>query len=291
MYSRMIRLALVCGLLVGPAALLVHRADPATAQPVNNGPCGSCGNVAMTPDGLLAAARSQMDELNGAEARREPCTDDAPQYAGHTGYIRWRLTAVEQETWDRIYNGDETTTWYRQECYFPEVDQVYGVLLDVQEFDAISPQTIAQVAIDDMLTAIPTQMIRTSPGTDAMVAIPTWFWVDGVPVEGVSATASVPGINVVATATPGGVNYDFGDQTTKQCAGSGTPYAPGASSDCTHDYQRAGNYTITATILWTGSYTVNGQGPYPITTAVPRTDTIILAVNEAQAINTGSGGG
>ena len=279
------------------SAGLVLTSPPATADPG----CLSCTDVAITPEGLLAQARSQMNELNSVANDPPPCNDETPG-AGFPedgndtiefeGYIRWVLTLNEQHVWD----DDATTTGYRRECYLPTApheddgSDPYNGLLEVRIFDAISPQTLAQVAIDDMLTQVPTHSIETNPSTTGMVAIPTWFWVTGVPETGVQASASVPGIRVVATATPGAVNYDFGDGTSLECSGGGTPYSPGTTSDCTHDYQRSGTYTITSTILWTGTYTVNGQGPYPITTAVPRTDSFTLAVNEAQAINTGSGG-
>ena len=45
---------------------------------------------------------------------------------------------------------------------------------------------------------------------------------------------------------------------------------------------------MTSTIVWTGTLTINGAGPFPITTAVPRTDSFVLPVQEAQAINTGN---
>ena len=161
----------------------------------------------------------------------------------------------------------------------------------MQIFDAIAPQVIAQVAIDDVLSQIPALSISTNPEDDSLVAIDTWFWVDGVPPTTVSRRQrSVPGIAVVATAYPGGV---CGSTSATAPAPSArvpaSTYTAGATSDCTHEYQVAGDYTITATVLWTGTYTVNGQGPFPITTAVPRTDTFNLPVNEAQAINTGSG--
>ncbi len=268
---------------------LVLAPSPGNAEPG----CLSCTDVAITPEGLLAQARSQINELNSVESNPPPCNDETPgatfpddgnDTIEHEGYIRWRLTLNEQHVWD----DDETTTGYRRECYLPTAPHLDG-LIEVRIFDAITPQTVAQVAIDDMLTRVPTHSIETSPSAAAMVAIPTWFWVTGVPEGGVAATASVPGITVVASATPGGVEYDFGDGTSMECSGGGTPYSPGATSDCTHDYQRSGTYTITSTILWTGTYTVNGQGPFPITTAVPRTDTFELAVNEAQAINTQGG--
>jgi hypothetical protein len=286
----MIRSAIVAVLLGMSLAGLSPAAEPAGAQP-EPAPCPRCGNVALAPDGLLASAESQMATLNSGEDNPQPCTVDSEPYLGKTGYIRWRLTATEQETWDIIYNGDETTTWYRKECYFPDVDAVYGYLYDVVEFDSISPTTVAQVAVDRALRLIPDLQISTNPDPEdeSLVGIDTWFWVEGVPENGVTAEAHVPGINVVATATPGAVRINFGDGTSDECTGAGVEYSAGATSDCTHEYQVADEYTVTATVLWTGTYTVNGQGPFPITTAVPRTDTFYLPVNEAQAINTGSG--
>lgn len=43
---------------------------------------------------------------------------------------------------------------------------------------------------------------------------------------------------------------------------------------------------MTASILWRGSYTIDGGAPIPIETAVERTTTFDVTVNEAQAINT-----
>ena len=291
MHTGLIRGALAA-VLLGVSLIGVSSATAAApAQADQPAPCARCGNVELAPDGLLASARSQMDTLNSGESNPQPCTVDSAPYQGHTGYVRWRLTATEQETWDIIYDGDETTTWYRRECFFPDVDATYGYLYDVVEFDSISPTTVAQVAVDDALAQIPSLSIQTDPSAleESLVGIDTWFWVEGVPEGGVSASASVPGINVVATATPGAVRIDFGDGTVDECTGGGTEYTAGGTSDCTHEYQVADTYTITATVLWTGSYTVNGQGPFPITTAVPRTDSFVLPVNEAQAINTGNG--
>jgi hypothetical protein len=246
----------------------------------------------MTSDSVIASARAQMGVLNYEASGGQPpaCTGESGRHAGRTGQLRWRLTANPQEYWDERYDGDDSTIWYRQECFVPELDDQFGELRELRPFDAITPQNIALVAIDDALAGIPTQTIRTNPQPEAMVAIDTWFWVEGVPSGGVTASASVPGISVTATARPGGVDYDFGDGASRECSGTGVPYSPGATSDCTHDYQRAGHYTVTSTIRWTGTYTINGAGPNPIESSVARTDSFELAVNEAQAINTGDAG-
>ena len=144
MHTRVIRRSVAAAFLAVCLGGLVPLplAWPAGADPAPM-PCPRCGNVELAPDGLLASARSQMDTLNSPDEVPEPCTVDREPYLGKTGYVRWRLTATEQETWDRIYSGDETTTWYRKECYFPDIDAEYGVLYDVVEFDAISPATVS----------------------------------------------------------------------------------------------------------------------------------------------------
>ena len=211
--------------------------------------------------------------------------EDGNDTVEYEGYIRWRLTLNEQHVWD----DDATTTGYRLECWLPERPDLDG-LIDVQIFDAIAPQVIAQVAIDDALSQIPALSISTNPEDDSLVAIDTWFWVDGVPPQGVSASASVPGIAVVATASPGAVRIDFGDGTSAECTGAGVEYTAGASSDCTHEYQVAGDYTITATVVVDRHVHRERPGARsPSRRPCLARDTFHLAVNEAQAINTGSG--
>jgi hypothetical protein len=278
--------------------MMIAPASPADAAPT----CPLCGDVDLGDEGLLARARSQMAELNRSAANPQPCTDESHDYViedtndtvEYHGFLRWRPSVTEQDVWD----DDSTTTMYRHDCDIPPLEPGAEWLLEggLVMFDAISPQTISRVAVDDALEDIPGIDIQTNPRTqDALVAISTWFWVTGVPEGGVTAEASVPGISVRAVAEPGAVRLDLDDGTSITCPGGGVPYSPGASSDCTHEYQRAGTYMVSATVLWTGTYTytVDGLGtfgPFEIQTPVPRTDSSELAVNEAQAINTRSGG-
>ena len=279
------------------ALIGLGRAQPAATTPIAPACTGCAGNVTPVPEGLLAEARNQIAELNQSLSNPKPCSEEDPDRGDddnatveHSGYYRWRLPVNTEETWDAVNEGTQAGTWYRYECFIPSLDDDFGYWLGVEEglreFTAVNPQILAQVAIDDALALIPTQTIRTSPGAEGLVGLDTWFWVDGVPEQGVSATASVPGMEVAATARPGGVHFELGDRTVLDCEGTGVPWSPGATSDCTHSYNRAGHYTVTSTILWTGTYTLNGAGPYEITTAVPRTDSFELPVSEAQAINT-----
>lgn len=128
-----------------------------------------------------------------------------------------------------------------------------------------------------------------SPTGASLVAIDSWFWVTGEATTPQQAIASVPGTTVVATAEPGGLHLELPDGQTLDCGDFGVPWSTGATSDCVHAFQTAGVHQVTASILWRGSYTINNGAPIPIETAVERTATFDVTVNEAQAINTGSG--
>jgi len=265
--------------------------------------CTTCGGSDLTDDGLIAEARSQMRELNqGYNGNPAPnCTeedslfrtgedgqdDDGNDTVEHQGYLRWAPDFADDPT---PPDDGPSIEWYQQVCYIPGPPEMTLLGTSWQRFDAVTPENLARVAIDDMLASIPQHTISVNPTGPSLVALDTWFWVDGGAIEPVEVTASVPGISVVATAEPGGVTFDFGDGTSLECEDFGTPYVEGATSDCTHAFDEAGTYTVTATIVWRGSYTVNGGAPIPIETGVQRTATFPLAVNEAQAVNTPGAG-
>lgn len=268
------------------AAVLVLSAVPVAGDPWGNG--GS-----ITDDGLLARARDQMRTLNaGYNGNPAPTCDDEHDYlpddgndeVEHDGWLRWEPDFENDPTPPR---DGPSIEWYRLVCHIPGRPWPPGDPLGAawMRFDAVTPENLARVAVDDMLAAIPEHSIGVNPEPEAMVAIDTWLWVDGVSREPVVATASVPGVEVVATAEPGGVHFDFGDGTSLECDGPGSEWSQGATSDCTHRFDVAGHYTITATIIWSGSYTINGGPPVPLDTVVTRSATFDLAVNEAQAVN------
>ena len=119
----------------------------------------------------------------------------------------------------------------------------------------ISPEELAARARNQLPLRYPEP--RTSPAIarDQLVGIDTWLWVDAASWEPISATASIPGLSITATATPERMTWDMGDGTVVTCDGPGTPYddeQPEAaqSTDCSHVYQSRGAYTATATITW-----------------------------------------
>ena len=242
---------------IAAVALLV------TALPADA--CDICGSGDVSDAGVRARARTQIADLNAGYGSSPPdCNDehhlapeddnDIVEYEGHLRYV----PDFANDPTRAAPRRDRSVEWYEQICVIPERPGRPG---ESSVASTTSPRDPGPGGGRRRTGEIPTQTINSNPTTAAMVAIPTWFWVDGVPADGVSATVSIPGVSVTATASPGGVQYDFGDGTSLQCEGSGTPYAPGATSDCIHDFETAGNYQITATILWTGTYSINGGAP------------------------------
>ncbi|GAA4850038.1 hypothetical protein [Saccharopolyspora rosea] len=154
-----------------------------------------------------------------------------------------------------------------------------------------SPETLAQQAYSQL--RLPSPQIHASPAQTQLVNLPTWLWMDPAQWRPQSATASVPGVSVTATAVPNSVTWSMGDGSTVTCPGPGTPFPssadPRSASDCGHTYHhtsqgRPGNaYPVAATVNWTVTWSGAGTGgTFPNLTT---TSTASFAVAEAQALN------
>jgi hypothetical protein len=156
---------------------------------------------------------------------------------------------------------------------------------------AVSPEQVAETARKQL--RLPSPSIAASPSGMQLVQLPTWLWLSGGWSES-SATASVPGVSVTATARPTSVTWTMGDGAIVTCAGAGTPYKAGtdpkaSSPDCGHVYRRssAGQpgqaYPVTATVHWTVTWSGAGQGgTFPDMTT---TGNASFRVAESQALN------
>jgi hypothetical protein len=76
-----------------------------------------------------------------------------------------------------------------------------------------------------------------------------------------TATANARTVTATATATPAKVVWDMGDGDSVTCDGPGTPYSASdsnATTDCSYTWPQAGNYTVTATVYWSVTWTAVG---------------------------------
>ena len=158
----------------------------------------------------------------------------------------------------------------------------------------VAQQAASQLNLDSPL-------IGTSPpaGSEQLVRLPTWLWVDPAGWQSQHATASVPGVSVTANAAPTSVTWTLGDGTTLTCRGPGTAFPAGvdptaASPDCGHTYtntsagQPGGTFTVTATVTWAITWAGGGQaGTLP---ALQTQATTTLRVVQSRAVIVGNGG-
>jgi hypothetical protein len=148
----------------------------------------------------------------------------------------------------------------------------------------------------ERLLRLPDPVIRSSPATAAMqlTELPTWLWMaPGVWVPQ-SATASVPGESVTATATPASAAWRMGDWHTVTCHGPGTAYTgssspASASPTCGYTYtqssagQPSAAFHVTVTITW--DITWRGGGAAGTLPPLFTTSAALFRVAESQAVN------
>lgn len=151
-----------------------------------------------------------------------------------------------------------------------------------------SPEELARQAYNQL--RLPSPSIAASPQGPQLVRLPTWLWIrDGW--EPVSATASVPGVSVTATAKPTKVAWSMGEGGSRTCDGPGTAYSSdrnprSASPDCGYTYRRASGgdgFAVSATVSWSVSW--SGAGQSGTFDGLSTTDSTTFVVEEVGAVN------
>jgi len=152
---------------------------------------------------------------------------------------------------------------------------------------------LAERAVEQMTLVGPA--IRTPLDGDEIgtVGIPLWLWTEqGATTWGPNtATASVPGLSVTATAQAKWIDWDLGDGSTMRCEGPGTPYIPGQveSPTCDHVYiassaGRQGDvYTVTGTTTWEVTWSGGGMSGV---LQVTRSSSATVPIGELQVLAT-----
>ena len=157
-----------------------------------------------------------------------------------------------------------------------------------------TPAVLAQRAQQLLKLTTPVIASNPRPGLPQLVGVNMWAWLPTGVFTPVSATASVPGESVTATARPTSVIWNFGDGTSITCPGAGTPFPVGgdpeaASPTCGHTYTHSsgvgGSYTVTATINW--NVTWAGAGQTGAFNGMTTTASEQVVVQQSQALVTG----
>ncbi|WP_257900981.1 hypothetical protein [Saccharothrix obliqua] len=262
--------------------LVLAAACPASADLWGNVECG-VGSAACDLSAAMEQHQGQVigrpgevgysDEIDPAQAacRYVPVKKEPP--GGDAGDGDWFMVRCSPDGKDPLSHGP---VWVKKD-----------------EVPTFSPAELADTARSRL--QLPSVVIAASPVGDQLVHLPTWLWLSSGWSE-VSATASVPGVSVAATAKPISVSWSMGDGSTVTCAGAGTPYTAGAdpratSPDCGHVYHRSSagqpeeEFPVTVTVRWVVTWSGAGQGgTFPDMTTTGGTS---FRVVESQALNNG----
>jgi hypothetical protein len=255
----------------------------------------SCTIQVGTPGDPGGPGTNTRTPCHGPGGEVEPCYVDGVGYLGDDG-CWWRpLTPAElAQTPDLFPPPAPPGQWYVGSCGTPPNN------FPVTKYRVFNgpPNAAVLAAAAVKALRLPTPMIRWNPpsSTNVLVNVPVWLWLDPASWGTRSATASVPGLSVTATATPASLVFSTGDGATVACAGPGTAWSPtidprAASPTCGHTYSApstGGTFTLSATVTWHVAWAGGGQ-----TGVVPDLQTtaqVALAVGESQTV-TGAGAG
>jgi len=158
----------------------------------------------------------------------------------------------------------------------------------------VNPELVAEQAVSQLGLGSPTIEMAPPDGSPQLVGVATWLWIDPAAWRTLTASATAGPVTVTATASPSKVVWDMGDGNSVTCDGPGTPYSSSdqnATTDCSYTWPGAGNYTVSATVYWSVTWTAAGApgGGNLGVQAGPPAD-VAVTVTESQAINTSSGG-
>ena len=225
-----------------------------------------------------------------------------PDYLKHKddadgGY--WYPTC-DSERWKG--NPDEFTAfqrkfWDTHKTVYVEADDIPPGVAEVQ------PADLAAIAYEQLKSMkLPHGDIMWNPrskgGGATFVGFDTWVWLDN-PATSVWVKAEIPtGTSATVTATFTDMTLSSpGAAAGKTCKDPGTPWADGATSDCTLRFARSSagqptgsgtlpTWTVTAVASWGASWTSEPPTGVHALQAVPVTATAEIPVAEIQANST-----
>lgn len=279
------------------------RGTPSHRAPAPGGRGGSPrGGHSTSPDPSSEGSNSKLAHCAYSRSDFQPPGAKTVAQTGATSSVHL-VSAVRSESSRpiRMVAAEPPGAWYLWKCttagitdglYHPPVWIPDGKQ-PAHQATLPSPGELAQVAYRQL--SLPSPTIAVNPAGDQLVNLPTWLRLTGGWTQ-TSATASVPGESVTATASPRSVIWSMGDGASLTCTGPGTPFRPGdspaaSSPDCGHTYRRssAGQpgqaFPVTATVHWTVTWSGAGQsGVFAGLTTATRTT---LRVAESEALNTG----
>jgi hypothetical protein len=208
------------------------------------------------------------DVMNIGNATREWFEQEAPL---HPGELPWIV---------RCDNGFFGIVW------LPIDTEPADIEIVVVQGDSVDPATVAAQLRDQV--PVPNIAIGVNP-TTGLVAVPSWFWIEGYDGTPIIASDTLGGVTVEVEITPTGYRWSFGDGATLDTTSLGEPYP--RESDIRHTYEQSslsvgGSFAVRVEITFAARYRVNG-GPWQPLDPISRGFTAAYPVQQLQSILTG----
>lgn len=287
---------IVTALLIGAAPLAVAAAPALADGAYGTVDCSKeptnpqCLIKVGTPDAPGSKGASGTSTCKDGTGRPVPCFFEGAGWSGGDGCYYLPATGQDLSFAEAISGpAMPPERWYVGTCGVPPTAGITRYRL----FGTPpGPQLLADEAIKALRLPLPTIRVNPAPPAKQIVFVPTWVWLGPESWGNRSATASVPGMSVTATATPVTLVISTAGHSVT-CEGPGTAWTPGrdaaaASPTCGVTYSGQGSFPLQATVTWTVSWAgggVTGTAPAMTTTA-----SVTLQVIEEPALNSGPAG-
>lgn len=291
---------LVVGFAVLAAGLIVTGAsadDPSPGDPGDPGDNKSdCAvtYVESGPDGVTIYIA--VSETSPGSSGDSSSGDTGSSCGGG-----WSCTA------DVMNIGNATREWFERESALHPGEapwvvrcdngfmSIVGLPIDVEpsevsvvvvQGDPVDPASVAAELLDQV--PVPAITVGVNPDV-GLVALPSWFWVQGYDGLPIRASDTLGGTTVEVEITATGYQWSFGDGTTIESTSLGQPYPE--ESDIRHTYEQSslgagGTFSVSVEITFSARYRVDG-GPWQPLDPITRSFTTAYPVQQLQSILTG----
>ena len=135
------------------------------------------------------------------------------------------------------------------------------VVVTVPGEPPVDPVALASAVLG--VVPLPELTLGTNPAV-GLVALPSWFWIDGYDGEPLTGSQTLGGVTVEVEVVPREYRWAFGDGGSLATTSPGQPYP--AMSDVQHVYETAApaGAVLELEVTWDARYRVNGGAWSPL---------------------------
>jgi hypothetical protein len=259
-----------------------NKPDAATVS-VESGPDGVTIYIAVSETTPGSSSDSSSGDTGSSSGGGWSCTADVMNIGNATREWFERESALhpDQAPWVvQCDNGFMSIVWLPLDVEASEVSVV------VVQGDPVDPASVAAELLDHV--PVPAITVGVNPEV-GLVALPSWFWVEGYDGLPITASDTLGGTTVEVEITPTRYRWTFGDGATVESTSLGQRYPE--ESDIRHTYEQSslgvgGAFPVSVEITFSARYRVDG-GPWESLDPITRSFTTAYPVQQLQSILTG----